>query len=248
MFGMRPSQSERTVTGYKSELGIAAAQAVAAMIAGFALAFLIQSKIVKPLGSWIWTAYPQATWIPAAQTKVFWGMLLAIWGATLWLFITSMWLNVANRNWAPPFQATDPARFPGVPSWLLRLARINNAAPQVQAVAEPMAMERPDKPDRVITLDLLTGQPGKAHNPRPALLESEWERLAVYFNRGGRSVSVADLESAGFTRGKTGSARRVNTMLTQWDGLTVKGEKGKPLATDAFWKCVRERRFEEVGK
>lgn len=247
MFGMRQSQTELTKTGYKSELGIAAAQAVAAMIAGFALALLIQTLIVKPLGSRIWAAYPQATWIPAAQSRVFWGILLAIWGATLWLFITSMWLNVANRNWAPPFQATDPARFPGVPSWLLRLTRINGT----QKTPEPprqMGIEKPGEPDRVVTLNLVTGQPGKAHNPRPALLESEWERLAVYFNRGGRSVSVADLEDAGFTRGKTGSARRVNTMLTQWEGLTVKGEKGKPLATDAFWRCVRDRKFEEVGK
>jgi hypothetical protein len=247
MFGMRPSQSERTVTGYKSELGIAAAQAVSAMIAGFALALLIQSKIVKPLGSWIWAAYPQATWIPAAQSRVFCGMLLAIWGATLWIVVSSMWLNISNRNWGPTFQPVNPAIFTGFPVWLARLVGIS-VAPQVPEPPKQYGLDKPGDTDRVVTLNLVTGQPGKAHNPRPALLESEWERLAVYFNRGGRSVSVSDLEDAGFTRGKTGSARRVNTMLTQWDGLTVKGEKGKPLATEAFWQCVRERRFEEVGK
>jgi len=251
MFPQQPGGRETRRVSVETEVTIALKQGLLAAVAGLIAAFLwqrftvgIANDVIAARPAW----QPALDWYLLRQARMLFTVGVGVPPLALWV---SMLLNVFDGSWPPTRRAQAAEDGPNAPRWLRWVSGWRNAKPATRAIPETDQYEGrapsiPDPEQQRPKLDILIHDPKTKQTKRacPDLTIADWQRLARYFERGGRSVSQGDLEdSAHFSRGRGGRARVVNKELTDWQGLTRVGEQQKPLAIEPFAAWVVRRGY-----
>jgi hypothetical protein len=226
-----PGQRVTSRQDVTTEVQITLQHAIVAAGVLFVLALTLRYAVIVPAVRCIgWT------WLVQHEPRASWWLCIAAGALPFVLLAVSFCAQVININWPPPYSAANPRdgfwggmfrpKEPPLQSPAIR-PEIDN---QVQRAVPVEILIRDDKGNSV-------------KRAKPALTAADWQRLARYFARGGRSVSQADLERAGFSGGPNGRAREVNRQLTNWRGLTGVGDKKKPMAVTEFAEWVMQRGY-----
>lgn len=245
MFNATPGQRVTTQQSKTTEVSITLAQAGYASGAGVLLALALRYTVIAPVVRWAMahTTPGVAAWLRITEPRFSAVLLVVAAAAPVVALFVSFCLQVLNINWPPPFQAARPESgiFAG---WGRRdPQQAQLVAPEEAEVYTGRVKSIPDPAAHTVKASLLLGTAHAARNVEISLPLVDWQRLATYTRRGGRSVSIADLEGAGFSSGPQGRARAVNKALTDYRGATEKGDRGKPLIVPAFAEWIAARGY-----